>query len=114
MTDNRSIFLRFVGDSPSARVLQYLLENRTLDFCLSDLADNAGVGRATLYRIWGDLLALELIKPTRKVGKSQLYAINLKNPRVQKLAELFDMLLLETLDKAARKQRERGVVNPYA
>ncbi|GAI85042.1 unnamed protein product, partial [marine sediment metagenome] len=49
---DKSLFIEFMGDSPMIRVLDYLLTERDLDFSITDMAENAGIGRATLYRIW--------------------------------------------------------------
>ena len=48
----KSLFIEFMGDSPTIRVMDYLLTMGELDFSITDMAENAGIGRATLYRIW--------------------------------------------------------------
>ncbi|MBS3106914.1 hypothetical protein J4419_04620 [Candidatus Woesearchaeota archaeon] len=100
----QSIFLRFVGDSPMARVLDYLLSIEGLDFCISDLADNAHVGRATLYRIWDSLIEHEVLVPTRTIGKAKLFKLNDSNPKIKKLIELDRLLTLESPRKRAKEQ----------
>src|SRR3989344_544954 len=52
----KSLFIEFMGDSPTTRVIDYLLTERNLDFSITDMAENAGISRATLYRIWGSLI----------------------------------------------------------
>jgi len=99
----QSLFIRFMGDSPVVRVLDYLLTERDLDFCISDLAAQAGVGRTTLYRIWDHLLKNHILLPTRVIGKARLYTLNQRNPAVQKLIELDDLLLKQDLRKRASK-----------
>ena len=54
--ETKSLFIEFMGDSPTIRVLDYLLTERDLDFSITDMAKNAGIGRSTLYRIWGNLI----------------------------------------------------------
>ena len=51
-----SLFIDFMGDPPTIRVLDYLLTERNLDFSMTDLANNAKIGRSTLYRIFEDLI----------------------------------------------------------
>lgn len=101
----KSIFIQFMGDSPVIRVLDYLLTERDLDFSITDMAKHAGIGRATLYRIWDDIMKNEIIVPTRTIGKAKLYKLNKENPKVQKLIEMDDMLLLEELKKRTHKQK---------
>ena len=100
----QSIFIEFVGDSPMSRVLDYLLTFEGLDYCISDLADNARIGRATLYRIWDALIKHDILVPTRTIGKAKLFKLNRQNPKVKKLIELDNLLVLEALRKKAKEQ----------
>ena len=97
MGSNKSLFIEFMGDSPTIRVLDYLLTERELDFSITDIAVNAGIGRATLYRIWDDIIKNKLIIPTRVIGKAKLFKLNAKNERVKNLIELYDMLTISEL-----------------
>ena len=103
----RSLFVEFMGDSPMVKVLDYLLTERELDFSITDMAENAGIGRATLYRIWDDLIKNEIILHTRDIGKAKLYKLNAKNEKIKKLIEIYDMLVLEELRKKSETQRIR-------
>ena len=100
----QSLFIEFMGDSPVVRVLDYLLTERDLDFSITDMAKNAGIGRATLYRVWDTLIKNEIIISTRIIGKAKLYKLNKSNPKIKKLIEIDDMLILEELKKHSQKQ----------
>ena len=100
----QSLFIEFMGDSPVVRVLDYLLTERNLDFSITDIAKNAGIGRATLYRIWDTLIKNEMLMPTRIIGKAKLYKLNESNPKIKKLIEIDDMLIIEELKKHSKKQ----------
>ena len=97
--EEKSLFIEFMGDSPMIRVLDYLLTERDLDFSITDMAENAGIGRATLYRIWGSLIKNGIIAHTRDIGNARLYKLNLANPFARKMADLFDTLVIEPLNK---------------
>jgi len=99
------LFIEFMGNSPTIRVLDYLLTERDLDFSITDMAKNAGIGRSTLYRIWDDLIKNEIIIPTRIIGKAKLYKLNKNNPKIKKLIEIDDYLILEELKKHSEKQK---------
>ena len=103
----KSLFIELFGDSPTIRVLDFLLTERELDFSISDMARNAGIGRATLYRIWEQLIGNKIIIPTRTIGKSKLYKLNTKNPKIRKLLEIDDMLILEELRNKAENQKHK-------
>ncbi|MBI2558566.1 hypothetical protein HYW20_04540 [Candidatus Woesearchaeota archaeon] len=102
-----SLFIELFGDSPTIRVLDFLLTERELDFSISDMARNAGVGRATLYRIWEQLIDNNIIIYTRAVGKSKLYKLNTQNQKIKKMIELDDMLILEELRHKTEKQKPK-------
>lgn len=101
------MFTGFMGDSPMIRVLDYLLTERQLDFSITDMAENAGIGRATLYRIWDSLIKNDIIIHTRDIGKAKLYKLNAENDKIKKLIEIYDMLILEDLRKRSEKQKTR-------
>ena len=101
----QSLFIEFMGDSPKIRIIDYLLTMGGLDFSITDMARNVAIGRTTLYRIWDQLLKNKIILSTRVIGKSKLYKLNKENPKIQKLMELDDMLIIEDLKKRIEKQK---------
>ena len=103
--ENKSLFIEFMGDSPMVRVLDYLITQREIDFSITDMAENAGIGRATLYRIWDNLIDNEIIMHTRNIGKAKLFKLNMENKKIQKLIDIYDMLTIEELKKQAEKQK---------
>ena len=103
----KSLFLEFVGESPTMKVMEYLILVEPFDFSITDMADNAGIGRATLYRIWDNLIKYEMIVPTRVVGKAKLYKANLKNPKIRKLKELARLILKEELKKRSEMYKHK-------
>ncbi len=107
MQTKKSLFIELLGDYPTIRILDFLLTERELDFSMSDMARNSGIGRATLYRIWEQLTKNQIIIPTRAIGKSKLYKLNIKNPKIKKLIEIDDMLILEELGNKAEKQKHK-------
>lgn len=92
-----TIFIKVVGDTPKMRVLEFLIEGRELDYSISDIAEGAGIGRTTLFRIWKNLEQLKIIKPTRVIGNAKLYKLNIENHIVKKFIELFDSVVIEPL-----------------
>ena len=109
----QSLFIEFMGDSPVVRVLDYLLTERDLDFSITDIAKNSRIGRATLYRVWDTLIKNEMIIFTRIIGKAKLYKLNKNNPKIKKLVEIDDMLIMEELKKHSQKQEMIIHTNKY-
>jgi len=74
----KSLFLRVIGESPVLKTIDFLIENKGMDFCKQDIAKGAGISRTTLFHWWSQLEKTEIIKPTRKFGKTTLYSLNTK------------------------------------
>jgi hypothetical protein len=102
------VFLEFTGDSPTMRVMAYAISCRDLDFCFTDLADNARVSRPTLYKVWSSLVRHKMLVHTRTIGKSKLYKVNLDNQNVRRLVQIYDALLAEELTA-----RSKTTISPH-
>ncbi|MDP3733749.1 MAG: hypothetical protein Q8R37_00840 [Nanoarchaeota archaeon] len=103
--EEKSLFVEFMGDSPMMKVMDYLITERELDFSITDMAENARIGRATLYRLWDDLIKNKIILHTRNVGKAKLFKLNTENAKIKKLIEIYDMLTIEELKKHSQTQK---------
>ena len=101
-----TIFREALGDSPVIRVLDFLIEGRGLDYSLTDIAKNANIGWMTLHRILDNLLQLNIIVPTREIGRAKLFKLNEENPAVEKLIKLYDTLLYLETEKYFTKEVE--------
>ena len=101
----KSIFLDVVGDSPTMRIMQYLIEGRHFDYTLTDLANNAGVSWGTLHSIFPRLVKYNIVIKTREIGRAKLYKINKENTIAKQLIDLYNSIsifnLRNRLDKRA-------------
>jgi len=94
-----TIFREALGDTPVIRVLEFLIEGRELDYSLTDIAENSNIGWTTLHRIWDNLVKLEIVKPTRQIGRAKLFKLNEENLAVKQLIKTFDTLLFQETEK---------------
>ena len=106
MMKETTIFREALGNSPVIRVLDFLIEGRGLDYSLTDIAENANIGWTTLHRIWDNLLRLNIVIPTREIGRAKLFKLNEENPAVEKLIKLYDTLLYLETEKYFTKKVE--------
>ena len=106
MMKETTIFREALGNSPVIRVLDFLIEGRGLDYSLTDIAENANIGWTTLHRIWDNLLRLNIVVPTREIGRAKLFKLNEENPAVKKLINLYDTLLYLETEKYFTKKVE--------
>ena len=100
-----SIFLDYVGDNSRMRILQYLIEGRDFDYTMTDML-NSEVSWGTLNSLIPELLRLNIIIKTRKIGRASLYKINKENLFAQKLIELYYRLILENLNSIKDEKLE--------
>lgn len=98
------LFLDVVGDTPHARVLQFLIEGRHFDYTLTDLANNAGVSWGTLHSIFPKLIKYNIVKKVREIGRAKLYKINTENKIAQQLVKLYDSISILNLEKFGEKE----------
>ena len=99
--DEPTIFRELFGDTPKIRVLEYLLEGRELDHSIGDIAEGAGINRVTLFRLWSEIEKGKLVVHTRKIGNAKLFKLNMNNPYIKSLVELFDKLINEEFRRAS-------------
>ncbi len=90
----QSFFLKYLGDNPKIRILDFLMDNFSHDFSLPQIAKGSSVAYTTLIDILPELLKQEIIVETRKIGKSRLFKINLDSP-IAKALFVIDMKLSE-------------------
>lgn len=102
----KTIFTKFFGDAPRVRVLDLLLTGRDFEYCLSDMAEQAEIGRATLYRMLEELLKNKIIVPTKQIGRIQLFKLNQENKEVKRLVMMYDDLLDIESEKEIEKQQK--------
>ncbi len=84
----KSVLLKVIGDSPRARVLDFLLAHAGFDYSKTQVAREAGVSRVTIEKIWRELAKRKMILKTRSIANAELYALNTHNQAVNALAQL--------------------------
>ena len=96
-------FLEFLGENPNTRLLEFLITGREFDYSLTDLAENAGIGWATLHRILPGFERQGIVVKTREIGRAKLYRLNQRNSEVKKLVEMYDGIIKKQLELAEEK-----------
>lgn len=93
----KSLFVETFGDYPIIRVIDFLIENEIFDYSKKDITRYSEVSWNTLEGFFNQLIKKGLVIKTRKVGKSQMYKINLENPIVKKIMEIDMRLMSESI-----------------
>ena len=68
--ENKSAFLEYFGDTPKLRFF---------DFNMTDMAKESGISYNSLKKFFNEFLKKGIIIKTRRVGKSDMYKLNMDN-----------------------------------
>ena len=85
---SETVFVEIFGGNPITKVLDFLITFQLFDYPLTEIAKNSGVSYSTLQTFWDRLERNHIVIKTRRVGKSNLYKLNTKNPAVRQLLKL--------------------------
>lgn len=100
MLEEKSLLIEVLGDYPLIRVMDFFLTFREFDYPLSEIAENAGVGWATLHKIFPRLVEMGIVKPTREIGRAKLFKLDTNRPIVQALIKFDEALSAEFGERA--------------
>lgn len=103
MEKKQPLFIKTLGDSPKARVLFYLIWTREMDICLTDLARNSKVSRATLLKMWKSLIKDKILIHIRDIGRAKMFKLNEDDLKIKQLISLYKICL--------DKETEIGLAN---
>ncbi len=78
--NNESAFMEYFGDTPRTRFLDFLIGNHFFDFNMTDIARESNISYNSLLMFFQDFVNKGIVIKTRRVGKSDMYKLNLENP----------------------------------
>ena len=107
----RSLLLQLVGEMPLFKIIDFLLENKGMDFDKTDIAEGAGISRTSLFNYWAELEKHGIVKVTRKYGKTKLYTLDVKSIITQKLLELEKALIMDAMEKDQKKGDQNMIIS---
>lgn len=76
-------FVEIYGNTIHNRILEYLLENQSLDFAVPDLARELCISKPKVYELMELFIKKNLVIKSRIIGKTQLYKLNKENGLAQ-------------------------------
>ncbi len=86
--ESQSVFVEYFGNYPLIRILDFLVAARDMDYSMTEIANNSGVGWTSFSEIWPSLVKKEIVLETRKIGNAKLFTLNLKNIWVKELIRM--------------------------
>jgi hypothetical protein len=101
---DETLLLKYLGDSPTLRIIDFFLDNPLSDYSKNEIAKNLAMSRATFFKYWKELEKSAALIVTRKIGKATMYKLDRNNEIVKQLIRL-DMTISR---KAMEKQVEES------
>ena len=93
----KTLFEDILGKSVETEVLQFFLEGRELDYCVTDLIEELRVDEALIVCVFNRFIKKQILVPTRIVGVRQLYTLNNDSEIVTHLIKIFDIVIDEKI-----------------
>ena len=103
----KSIFLEKEGFTPKNKLLDFLIVAQDFDYSLKDISKYADISYPCMKQLKKELIKDKWIFLTRKVGKAQMYKLNLKSKKVKKFIEFYWSVVNEEVDKQLGIEEER-------
>ena len=75
------------------KVFDYLVDIPREDVTVLDICDGTDLSRKTVDKIMKNLKEEKIVEVTRKIGKTELFKLNLKDQVCKKLIEINDIIL---------------------
>ena len=97
--EEKSLLIKLTGEMPLFRILDFLIDNKGLEFTKDEIIDGSGISRSSLFNYWEELESHNIIKVTKQMGKTKLYTLNMANEVTKRLVELEKALIAEALEK---------------
>ena len=98
---DETLLLRYLGDSPTLRIIDFFLDNPLSDYSKNEVAKNLAMSRATFFKYWKELEKSDAVISTRKIGRATLYKLDRENEIVKQLIKLDAAI--------SRKEMERHI-----
>lgn len=95
----KSAFLELEGFTPKNKVLDFLIVHQEYDYSLRDIAQYAEVSYPCMKQLKKELVKMRWIILTRKVGKAQMYKLNINNEKVEKFIDFFWAVVSEEVER---------------
>ena len=105
--EDKSSFRVVFGDTPIVKVIDFFIENREFDYSLTDIAKNSDIGWSTLHLFWNKLVEIGIVTKTRRIGRAELYKLNVGSPLVKKLIELDKDISKKLINEELNRQKKK-------
>lgn len=99
MVKDRSLLLSLTSETPLFRIIDFLVENKGLEFTKKEIIEGSKISRATFFNYWSIIEGYGFVRVTRKFGKTKLYTLDSTNTVIKKLLDLEKALISNAIEK---------------
>jgi len=94
----QTVFLSYLGENPTLKIFEFLIETREVEHMLSDIVKETRVNRKRGFQILNSMIERDDIFLVKTVRHLKFYKLNIKKKSIKALVVLFDMVLKEYLE----------------
>ncbi len=94
--------IRFFGDNPFVRMLDVFIDNIGEEYSKKEVQELAGISKGALFKHWGKLEELNLVRITKAFGNTKLFTLNKQSPLVKDILRFEARMIEETAPKTAK------------
>jgi len=111
---DETLLLRYLGASPTLRIIDFFLDNPLSDYSKNEIARNLAMSRVTFFKYWKELEKSGALKVTRQIGRATMYQLDRENDVVKQTIRLDMALARKTMAKAVEEYQKPVAMNPKA
>lgn len=100
------ILSRIFSSRAVAQILDFFLDHKEFDYSANEIAKKTGLSFRTIFREIPDLEDRQLIFNTRRIGKVNMYKLNMDLDAVASL-ERFSLLMSQISNRSASSEKPR-------
>ena len=104
-----TLLMRYLGDTPQLRIIDFFLDNRS-DYSKKEILESTGMSKTTLYKIWPDLEQFNVVIPARKFGNTTLFKLNRDTAIVKQVISLDSALSKMAMKNATKSKKDAKIV----
>lgn len=97
--EERSLLLRLTGNISLFRILNFLIENKGMNFTKADISKGAKISRASMFNNWKELEKYSIIKVTGRHRNAKLYTLDSESQVTKRILDLELALISEALSR---------------
>lgn len=91
---NESNLIKFFGGNPFTKILDALIDNIGEQYSKKEIQELSNLSKGAFFMHWPKVEELGLVKVTKSIGRTKLYALNTNSTFVKDILK-FEMRMIE-------------------